>query len=50
VFLNVQNLLDKTPPPAAFYSAQTQPGQFGGFAVGDDPIGRYWTLGLRVKL
>ncbi len=50
IFLNVQNLFDKDPPPAAFYSAQTQPGQFGGFAVGDDPIGRYWTAGVRVKL
>jgi iron complex outermembrane recepter protein len=50
VFVNVQNVFDKNPPPAAFYSAQTQPGQFGGWAIGDDPIGRYWTLGLRVKL
>ncbi len=50
VFLNVQNLFDKDPPPAAFYSAQTQPGQFGGFAVGDDPMGRYYTAGVRVKL
>jgi iron complex outermembrane receptor protein len=50
VFLNIQNLFDKDPPPAAFFSAQTQPGQFGGWAVGDDPVGRYYTVGLRVKL
>lgn len=49
LFLNVQNLFDKDPPAAAFYSAQTQPGQFGGWAVGDDPIGRYYTGGIRVK-
>jgi hypothetical protein len=25
-------------------------GQFGGFAVGDDPIGRYYTVGARYRL
>jgi iron complex outermembrane receptor protein len=49
LFMNVQNLFDKTPPPAAFFSAQTQPGQFGGWAIGDDPVGRYWTLGVRFR-
>jgi outer membrane receptor protein involved in Fe transport len=49
VFLNIQNLFNAAPPPAAFYSAQTQPGQFGGFAIGDDPVGRYYTLGVRIR-
>ena len=34
LFVNIQNLFDKAPPPAAFFSAQTQPGQFGGWAIG----------------
>ena len=50
VFLNIQNLFDKNPPPAAFFSAQTQPGQFGGWAIGDDPVGRYFTVGIRARL
>jgi outer membrane receptor protein involved in Fe transport len=49
LFFNVQNLFNTDPPPAAFFSAQTQPGQFGGFAIGDDPIGRYYTVGIRVR-
>jgi outer membrane receptor protein involved in Fe transport len=48
-FTNIQNLFDRKPPPAAFFSAQTQPGQFGGWAIGDDPIGRYFTVGARVR-
>jgi outer membrane receptor protein involved in Fe transport len=49
-FLNVQNLFDKDPPPAAFSGAGTIPGLFGGWSVGDDPIGRYYMLGARFKL
>ncbi|MBC2665378.1 TonB-dependent receptor [Novosphingobium flavum] len=45
-FVNVQNLLDRTPPPAAYYNSP-QPGQFGGWAIGDDPMGRYFTFGVR---
>jgi outer membrane receptor protein involved in Fe transport len=48
-FLNVQNLLDRKPPPAAFSGSQLITGQFGGFAIGDDPIGRYYMLGLRYR-
>lgn len=49
-FANVQNLFDKDPPPAAFYGFATSPGQFGGWAIGDDPVGRYFTFGVRMKL
>jgi len=49
LFLNIANLFDAVPPPAAFYSAQSQPGQFGGFAIGDDPVGRYFTAGARFR-
>jgi outer membrane receptor protein involved in Fe transport len=47
VSLNVQNLFDKEPPPANFYGTAANTGQFGGFAAGDDVIGRYYTAGLR---
>jgi hypothetical protein len=50
IFLNVQNVLDKNPPPAAFYGSGTIPGLFGGWSVGDDPVGRYYTLGARIKM
>lgn len=48
-FINVQNLFNAKPPATAFFGAATIPGQFGGFAIGDDPIGRYLTAGFRVK-
>lgn len=49
LFFNVQNLFNADPPPAAFYGTQTVPGRMGGWAIGDDPIGRYFTGGVRVK-
>jgi iron complex outermembrane recepter protein len=49
VYLNVQNLFDKPPPPAAFLGANGNPGGFGGFVFGDDPIGTYVTLGVRYR-
>jgi iron complex outermembrane recepter protein len=49
LFLNVANLFDKDPPPAAAAGSGTIPGQYGGWSVGDDPIGRYFTLGLRYR-
>jgi iron complex outermembrane receptor protein len=48
-FLNIQNLFNATPPATAFFGAATIPGQFGGFAIGDDPTGRYFTVGARMK-
>lgn len=50
VFLNIQNLFDKKPPPAGQYGSGTVPGQFGGWAIGDDPVGRYYTAGIRIRL
>ena len=38
VFFNVQNLFNRIPPPAASYGSQTTVGQYGGFAIGDDPV------------
>ena len=48
-FMNVQNVFDKEAPPANFYGTAANTGQFGGFANGDDVIGRYYTAGLRYK-
>lgn len=44
LFLNVENALNKTPPP---WQQGILPGQ--GFIPGDDPIGRYFVIGARVK-
>jgi iron complex outermembrane receptor protein len=49
VYLNVQNLFNKIPPGANFSGTQQNPGQFGGFPIGDDPVGRYFAAGLRFK-
>lgn len=48
VYFNAQNLFNKMPPTAAFYG-QTGPGVFGGFAIGDDPIGGFYTVGVRIN-
>lgn len=44
MFVNIQNLLDKSPPASQY---GTIPGQ--GFAGSDDYIGRYFTVGVRSK-
>ena len=49
VFLNIQNLFDADPPPANATGTANSPGGFGGFVITDDPIGRYFTAGFRVK-
>lgn len=49
LYVNVQNLFNKIPPGANFSGTQQNPGQFGGFAIGDDPVGRYLVAGLRFK-
>jgi outer membrane receptor protein involved in Fe transport len=49
LFLTVTNLFDKTAPPAAFYGGQTIPGQQTAFVLYDDPLGRAFTAGVRVR-
>lgn len=49
VYMNVQNLFNKQPPPAAFLGANGNPGGFGGFVFGDDPMGTYVTVGVRYR-
>ena len=48
MFLNVQNLFDAIPPASAYYNSPL-PGEFGSFSIGDDPTGRYFTMGARYR-
>ena len=48
LFFNIQNLLDKDPPPSA-PPGSTTPGAMGGWAIGDDPLGRSFVGGVRFK-
>ncbi len=48
-FLNIQNLFDKDPPAAGSLNNQF-PGSFpSNYAVGDDVLGRYFTLGIQAR-
>ncbi len=47
-FLNIQNVFDTQAPIVG--GTGNFPGGGGAFASGDDPIGRYYTLGVRYKL
>jgi outer membrane receptor protein involved in Fe transport len=50
IYGNVQNLFDTFPDPAP-QVPDTRPGRgIQPMAIGDDPIGRYFVLGLRMKL
>ena len=51
-YLNITNIFDKDPPPAALGNAGTQsdPGRSDGLYFGDDPMGRAFNLGVRMKL
>jgi iron complex outermembrane receptor protein len=49
-YLNVQNLFNKDPPPSGNPGQQLNPGlTSNGFAFGDDIVGRYYSLGVRVR-
>ena len=49
-FFSVQNLFNKQPTPYGnFGGASTVPGLFGGFYNGEDTIGRYYTVGVRLR-
>lgn len=50
-FLTVENLFDKQPTPYGNNGGSSGvPGLFGGFVPGDDAIGRYYTLGVRLRM
>jgi len=48
-FFNIQNLLDATPPNAAYPGNGGVAGLRDGFVVGDDVVGRYFTSGVKVR-
>jgi outer membrane receptor protein involved in Fe transport len=48
-YLNVQNLFDATPPIGAYSGNGTRAGLRDGFALGDDPRGRSYTVGVRLR-
>jgi outer membrane receptor protein involved in Fe transport len=51
IFLTVQNLFDKQPAPFVNTgAASTVPGFFVPATNGDDPIGRYFTAGVRFRM
>ena len=50
-FVTVQNLFDQQPSPFVNTgAASTVPGFFVPATNGDDPIGRYYTAGIRFRL
>jgi outer membrane receptor protein involved in Fe transport len=49
VYLNVQNVFNQPAPIAASYVDQASPGISGGYVPGDDPTGRYFRVGMRLK-
>lgn len=50
-YLTVENLFNKQPTPYGNNGGSSGvPGLFGGFVPGDDAIGRYYTLGVRLRL
>jgi len=48
-FVNIQNLFDTDPALANATGSANSPGGFNGYVVLDDPIGRYFTSGVRVR-
>jgi outer membrane receptor protein involved in Fe transport len=49
LFLNIQNLFNTDPPQGNMPGSAGSPGHFGGFSVTDDVVGRYVTVGARLK-
>ncbi|MGH8326564.1 MAG: hypothetical protein ACRET2_07375, partial [Steroidobacteraceae bacterium] len=50
VYLSVQNVFNRLPPPAPSPANAIFPGIGPVYATGDDVIGRYFTLGVRARL
>ena len=49
-FFNVRNVFDKQPSPWASSGGNAQIGNFGGYAPGDDVLGRVFIVGASLKL
>lgn len=48
-YVNVQNLFNVDPPTGGYTGNGTRAGYRDGYAVGDSPLGRYFTAGFRAK-
>jgi outer membrane receptor protein involved in Fe transport len=49
-YLSIQNLFDRQPTPFGNVGgASGVPGLFGGFIPGEEVVGRYYTVGLRLR-
>jgi outer membrane receptor protein involved in Fe transport len=49
-FLNINNVFNQPAPIAGNYSTGSSPGLTSGFVPGDDPLGRYYYVGVRYRL
>ena len=49
-YANVQNLFNAAPPPGGYSGNSTRAGLRDGFALGDDVRGRFYTVGLKLKM
>jgi hypothetical protein len=49
VYLNIQNVLNQAAPITSFAGVASTPGLFGGYALGDDPMGRAFNLGIHYR-
>ena len=49
-FINVQNLFNADPPTSNLTATAGTPGQRNGFTSADDVVGRYFTVGFRLKM
>jgi iron complex outermembrane receptor protein len=49
-FFNVSNLFDAHPPAGAYSGNGTRAGLRDGFALGDDPTGRSFAAGVRIRI
>lgn len=50
LFGNVQNLFDEYPDPAPMPTLATPSRGINPMAIGDDPVGRYFVVGLRMHM
>ena len=49
-YVNIMNVFNQLAPITAFSGANGQPGLFGGGSTNDDPLGRIYNIGVRIKL
>ena len=49
LYFNVENLFDAQAPQGAFSGNGTRAGLRDGFALADDPRGRYFSVGVRTQ-